>query len=174
MSQVKNCLTILLGHRQSVNQLNNNAKIAKLETVNYCYNLLFVDPNARKLYGLPPLGPVQPRCVNVPLLLVRQRCGPRGHRFGAGRLRGRHQGGPARHEDGVRGEERHAGRHLGGNSIEFFGLSFGLKKGLRFHFDSVTCLQSGTSDHSLGFKDEDLGSSPGWWAATIATYCWGN
>ena len=27
------------------------------------------------------------------------------------------------------------------------------------------------SHHSLGFEDEDLGSSPGWWAATVATYC---
>ena len=27
------------------------------------------------------------------------------------------------------------------------------------------------SRHSLGFEDEDLGSSPGWWAATVATYC---
>ena len=25
--------------------------------------------------------------------------------------------------------------------------------------------------HSLGFEDEDLGISPGWWAATVATYC---
>ena len=23
----------------------------------------------------------------------------------------------------------------------------------------------------LGFEDEDLGSSPGWWAATVASYC---
>ena len=29
---------------------------------------------------------------------------------------------------------------LGGNSIEIFGLSFGLKNCWRFHFDSVTCL----------------------------------
>ena len=27
------------------------------------------------------------------------------------------------------------------------------------------------SSHSQGFEDEDLGSSPGWWAATVATYC---
>ena len=34
-------------------------------------------------------------------------------------------------------------------------------------------VQSGpwASDRSLGFEDEDLGSSPGWWAATVATYC---
>ena len=32
-------------------------------------------------------------------------------------------------------------------------------------------VQSGASDHSLGFEDEDLGSSRGWWAATVATYC---
>ena len=28
----------------------------------------------------------------------------------------------------------------GGNSIKKFGLSFGMKNGLRFHFDSETCL----------------------------------
>ena len=27
------------------------------------------------------------------------------------------------------------------------------------------------SRHLLGFVDLDLGSSPGWWAATVATYC---
>ena len=27
------------------------------------------------------------------------------------------------------------------------------------------------SGHSLGFEDVDLGSSPGWWAATVAAYC---
>ena len=27
------------------------------------------------------------------------------------------------------------------------------------------------SRHSLGFEDENLGSSPSWWAATVATYC---
>ena len=32
-------------------------------------------------------------------------------------------------------------------------------------------LQSGAAYHSLGFEDENLGSSPGWWAATVATYC---
>ena len=32
-------------------------------------------------------------------------------------------------------------------------------------------IQSGASGHSLGFEDEDLGSSPGWRAATVATYC---
>ena len=32
-------------------------------------------------------------------------------------------------------------------------------------------LQSGASDRSLGFEDEDLGSSLGWWATTVATYC---
>ena len=32
-------------------------------------------------------------------------------------------------------------------------------------------LQSGAAYHSsLGFEDENLGSSPGWWAATVATY----
>ena len=30
--------------------------------------------------------------------------------------------------------------YLGGNSIEIFGWIFCLKNGLRFHFDTVTCL----------------------------------
>ena len=34
----------------------------------------------------------------------------------------------------------------------------------------TTILQRGAFGHSLGFEDEDLASSPGWWAA-IATYC---
>ena len=32
-------------------------------------------------------------------------------------------------------------------------------------------LQSGAAYHSLVFEDVDLGSSPGWWAASVATYC---
>ena len=32
-------------------------------------------------------------------------------------------------------------------------------------------LQSGAAHRSWGFEGEDLGSSPGWWAATVATYC---
>ena len=32
-------------------------------------------------------------------------------------------------------------------------------------------LLGAASRHSLGFEDEDLGSSPGWWAATVPTYC---
>ena len=32
-------------------------------------------------------------------------------------------------------------------------------------------LQSGAAYHLLGFEDEDLGCSPGWWATTVATYC---
>ena len=37
---------------------------------------------------------------------------------------------------------------------------------------STELLQSGAADRSLiGFEDEDLGSSPGWWASTVATYC---
>ena len=32
-------------------------------------------------------------------------------------------------------------------------------------------IQSGAAGHSLGFEDEDLGSSPGWWAASVAIYC---
>ena len=35
----------------------------------------------------------------------------------------------------------------------------------------LKALQSGAADRSLGFEDEDLRSSPGWWAATVATYC---
>ena len=31
-------------------------------------------------------------------------------------------------------------------------------------------LQSGAAHHLLGFEDESLGSSPGWRAATVATY----
>ena len=41
---------------------------------------------------------------------------------------------------------------------------------LRKQIQTLGKLQSGASDHSLGFEDEDLGSSPGWWAATVATY----
>ena len=58
------------------------------------------------------VGPVQPGRVDVPLLLVGQRRRPRGDRVRSGRLRGRHQGGPARHEDRLRREERHARRNL--------------------------------------------------------------
>ena len=32
-------------------------------------------------------------------------------------------------------------------------------------------LQSGASGERLGWVDLDLGSSPGWWAASVATYC---
>ena len=32
-------------------------------------------------------------------------------------------------------------------------------------------VQSGAAGHSLGSEDEDLGSSPSWWAATVAIYC---
>ena len=32
-------------------------------------------------------------------------------------------------------------------------------------------VQSGASNHSLGLVNKNLGSSPGWWAATVATYC---
>ena len=35
----------------------------------------------------------------------------------------------------------------------------------------VADLQSGASGLRLGWVDLDLGSSPGWWAASIATYC---
>ena len=36
---------------------------------------------------------------------------------------------------------------------------------------SKSYLQSGAARHSQGFEDKNLGSSPGWWAATVATYC---
>ena len=32
-------------------------------------------------------------------------------------------------------------------------------------------IQSGASGEGLGWVDLDLGSSPGWWADTVATYC---
>ena len=32
-------------------------------------------------------------------------------------------------------------------------------------------VQSGAAYRSWGFEGEDLESSPGWWAATVATYC---
>ena len=32
-------------------------------------------------------------------------------------------------------------------------------------------IQSGAAYCSLGFEDESLGSSPGWWAATVVSYC---
>ena len=38
-------------------------------------------------------------------------------------------------------------------------------------FHVLCSLQSGATYHSLGFEDENLESSPGWWAATVATYC---
>ena len=44
--------------------------------------------------------------------------------------------------------------------------------GLYERYDHLSGLiQSGVSGHLLGFEDDDLGSSPGWWAATVATYC---
>ena len=39
----------------------------------------------------------------------------------------------------------------------------------RFEED-IDVLQSGAAYHSLGFEDENLGSSPGWCTATVATY----
>ena len=35
----------------------------------------------------------------------------------------------------------------------------------------IMILHCWASRHTLGFEDEDLGSSPGWWAASLATYC---
>ena len=32
-------------------------------------------------------------------------------------------------------------------------------------------VQSGAAYRSLGFEDGNLGSSPGWWASTVASYC---
>ena len=37
-------------------------------------------------------------------------------------------------------EDEATSKTKGGNSIEFFWLEFWLENGLRFHFDSVTCL----------------------------------
>ena len=36
---------------------------------------------------------------------------------------------------------------------------------------SIRVIQSGASGEQLGWVDLDLGSSPGWWAASVATYC---
>ena len=38
---------------------------------------------------------------------------------------------------------------------------------LKTNFQHV---QRGAASHSQGFEDKNLGSSPGWWAATVATY----
>ena len=38
-------------------------------------------------------------------------------------------------------------------------------------FGQQVILQSGAACHSQGFEDKHLGSSPGWWATTVATYC---
>ena len=35
----------------------------------------------------------------------------------------------------------------------------------------MLCFQHYSSRYSQGFKDEDLGDSPGWWAAIVALYC---
>ena len=35
--------------------------------------------------------------------------------------------------------------------------------------ETPSLIQCLVSRHSLGFEDEELGSSPGWWAATVAT-----
>ena len=36
---------------------------------------------------------------------------------------------------------------------------------------SIRVIQSGASGEQLGWVDLDLGSYPGWWAASVATYC---
>ena len=46
-------------------------------------------------------------------------------------------------------DNRKAVALLGGNSIKKIGMSFGLKNGLRFHFDSVTCLNYPFANFSL-------------------------
>ena len=38
-------------------------------------------------------------------------------------------------------------------------------------FVLLLSIQSGAAYHSLGFEDQNLGSSPSCWAATVATYC---
>ena len=48
---------------------------------------------------------------------------------------------------------------------------FRCSKPNEFFSDRMSYVQSGAAYHSLGFEDENLGSSPGWWAATVATYC---
>ena len=37
--------------------------------------------------------------------------------------------------------------------------------------DGQIIVQSGASGEGLGWVDLDLGSSPGWWADIVATYC---
>ena len=61
------------------------------------------------------------------------------------------------------------GRHGHGRGSWYRELSWhSRKKSRKSH--GVT-LSGCPSSHSLGFEDEDLGSSPVWWAATVATYC---
>ena len=50
-------------------------------------------------------------------------------------------------------------------------LARSLHAGRRPSLEGLRPLQRFLSSHSEGFKDEDLGNSPGWWAATLATYC---
>ena len=38
-------------------------------------------------------------------------------------------------------------------------------------FIRMTLVQGDSGGLRLGWVDLDLGSSPGWWAATVATYC---
>ena len=45
-------------------------------------------------------------------------------------------------------------------------VNFGAPNGV-----SRSILQCYSYSHSQGFKDDDLGNSPGWWAATVVTYC---
>ena len=51
-------------------------------------------------------------------------------------------------------------------------LPFQIPDQLIFHLaDIALLLQRDPSGLAQGFVDLDLGSSPGWWAATVATYC---
>ena len=59
--------------------------------------------------------------------------------------------------------------HWHGSVACFSGVDFGLV--WEHEVDISLQVQSGAAGHSLGFEDEDLESSPGWWAATVATYC---
>ena len=50
-------------------------------------------------------------------------------------------------------------------TVNWFSLR--IASSMRTHF----IVQSGASGEGLGWVDLDLGSSPGWWADTVATYC---
>ena len=58
--------------------------------------------------------------------------------------------------------------HLRGQHHLLSALSAGKDRCI---LDTARNIHCGASCHLLGFDDEDLGSSPGWRAATVATYC---